>query len=253
MRNSKHGLKALALAMMAAALGTMAFVASAQAQTHTETLHALTLHAATLNPNPLTNGGTLGEFKIGLGAALLAAIAAEQLGEGELLVAARDLVIKCKELHLGAGSHINNSTDAKVVVEFLGCLAFSHSTLAHLTGCVTKELGTIKASALALPILHGGQLFVLFEPLEGTQFAVVSFKPNVGCVLPLNNPVTGAVVARVDQLEAVVQLLLFDEAIQLLNGDVLKYGGLANTAYLKGHVNVALTGAPHENLKLGVH
>ncbi|HWL48864.1 MAG TPA: hypothetical protein VNT92_03235 [Acidimicrobiia bacterium] len=254
MRNSKHGLKALVLAMMAAVLGTTAFVASAQAQTHTEKLHALTLHAATLNPNQLSSPSTnsAGTFTIDLGSALLAELVARQVGEAELLVAARGLIMKCIELHLVPGSHINSSTDATATVEFLGCLPFSHSTLSALPGCGTKELGTIKAAFLILPILHGGQLFVLFEPVAGQSTFTITVKPNLGCVLPLNSPIGGAISARVASLEAVTQLLLFDEAIQLLIGDVLKYGALSNTAYIKGHVDVELAG-PHEGLKLRVH
>jgi hypothetical protein len=254
MRNSKHGLKALVLSMMAA-LGVMAFAATAQAQHSTE-LHALALHAATLNTNPLSDGGSAGTFSINLSGVLLAELAAKQISEtGELLVAARNLVVRCTGFSLGAGSHLNTTTDAKVNATFTGCVSLSHDTLEPLSGCEFKELGTIKAEALVLAKLHGGQLYILFEPVEKEgedTFSVPSYKGGQGCVLPLNNPITGSLVARVDAEEAVKQLVLFDEAIQLLLGDVLKYGSALQTAYVKGHAEVELVGV-HKEDTLGVH
>ena len=245
MRNSKHGLKAFVLAIMAA-LGMMAFsAAGAQAQ---HELHLLILAGET-NPNPLTNGGTLGTYLIELGEALLAIVTGEA-EPGYLLVAARDLKIECTTGHVNTGK-IDSLTDALAVVTFLGCVANNHAGV-PIEGCEFKELGTIKASALVLPVLHNNISYLLFEPLEGTQFANVSFKANQGCVLPLNNPVTGAVVAKVDALDAVVQNILFNEPTQLLLGDVLRYGALANTSYINGHGTIELDGE-HAGDKLGIH
>jgi hypothetical protein len=262
MRNSKHGLKALGLAVMATVLGTMAFATAAQAQhAHELSLHELsllatdhTLHLLVLadetNPNPLSAPGTAGSFLVNLATALLATITGEQLGKGYLLVASRDLKIECGELEINSGK-ISNTTDGAAEVTFKKCVANNHKG-EPLKDCLFKELETIKASALVLPISHAGQSYVLFEPLTGTEFANVKFKPETTCTLPLNNPVTGSVVAKVDALDAVTQTILFNEAVQLLNGDVLKYGVLANTAYVNGHVDLKLSGA-HTGQKLGVH
>jgi len=227
MRN--HGLKVLGLALLSA-LGMMAFTAiGAQAQT-------------------LPGASTPGTFLVNLGTPSGNAIVGTQLGSGYLLVAARDLKIECGSGKLDSGI-INNSTDAKATVTFSECVANNHEGK-PLAGCEFKELKTVKASALALPILHGGERFVLFEPLEGTEFTKVSFKPGVGCILPLNNPVTGSVVAKVEgELEGTVQTLVFSEAIQLLSGDVLKYGALSNTSYVNATADVEVSGGG----KLGVH
>jgi hypothetical protein len=238
MRNSKHGLKALVLTMMAA-LGVMAFSAvGAQAA--------------------LPGDSSVGEFLINLAAvgALKASVTGSQLGNGYLLVATRDLKIECTGLDV-VGGVINSSTDAFVEVLFLGCLANNHKG-EMLEGCEFKVLKDITADALVLPILHNGENFLLFEPLdnkvfpEPDVFTVVSFKPGIGCVLPLNNPVTGSVVAKVDQLEAEKPEILFSEAIQLLSGDVLQYGTAAQTSYVNGTADLELTGT-HKGLKLGIH
>jgi hypothetical protein len=257
MRNSKHGFKALVLAMMAA-LGVMAFSAvGAQAQSHellllakTHELHLLVLDDET-NPNPLpkpSETNSPGTFTVDGNVPAGQGLKGKQLGNGYLLVAARDLKIECTGGTVTA-ANVNNSTDAKATVTFTGCVANNHAGT-PLKDCLFKELETIKASALALPILHGGQKYVLFEPLEGENFTTVSFKEGTVCTLPLNNPVKGSVVAKVDALEGTVQTLLFNEAIQLLVGDVLKYGALANTSYVNGHADVEVEGVEKE---LGVH
>lgn len=256
MRN--HGLKVLGLALLSA-LGMMAFIAAgAQAQTHTELLTAHTNHnkaGGTLNPSPLASPATNtpGTFLVNLGAALLATVSVAQVGEGVLLVAGRSLEIRCTTLTLNEGK-INTSTDASGKATFTGCKSFDHKTLTELKECLLKTLETIEAKALVLPILHGGENFLLFEPQGAEPFTTVSYKPGIGCTLPLNNPVTGAVVALVEELDAVVQTILFSEGIQLLTGDVLSFG--ASPSYITAKGTVQLSG-PHLTepvlLKLGIH
>ena len=228
MRSAKHGIRVLGLAVLAL-LGVG--LSGAQAA--------------------LPGESTVGTFLANLGVPTGHVFTGEQLGNSYLLVQARNLKIECTGLDVNEGV-LNNSTDGKVTVSFLGCLANNHKG-EMIENCEFKELKTIKVSALLLPILHGEKRFVLFEPLEGTQLAVVSFKPNQGCVLPLNNPVTGAVVAEVEpelKLEGEQLTLLFSELIQFLSGDVLKYGSLSNTSYLNGTADIELAGF---NIKLGVH
>jgi hypothetical protein len=228
MRNGKHGLRALALTMKIM-LAVMTFTTGgAQAA--------------------LPGDSTLGSFLVNLGTPSFNNVTAKQLGTGFLLVQARDLKIECTSVDIDFG-WIKTSTDAEVDVKFLGCVAKNHAG-SPLKDCLFKELETIKASALVLPILHGGERFVLFEPRIGTELANIKFKPETTCTLSLSNPVFGAVAAKVEgELEAVVQTLVFSEAIQLLSGDILKYGALNNTAYLSGVADAELD----SGAKLGIH
>ena len=229
MRSAKHGLRALGLAVLAV-MGMMAFTAAgAQAA--------------------LPGESTLGTFLINLGNALLATITGELLGTLSLLVAARDLKIKCTSLDVEEGK-INSSTDAQAKLVLLGCLSFKHSDV-HWPECQLKTLETIRLETLIKPILHGGLTYVLFEPIPpATILGVVSYKSGTPCLLPLNNPLTGSVAALVKSLDAVTQSLLFSETIQLLTGDALAFGGFP--AYLNAEADMRLAGV-HEGQKLGIH
>lgn len=253
MRSQKHGLKALVLGIVVV-LGVAVFAAGAQGQTHNELLSAHATHNASggvLNPSPLANGGTLGDFLINLGEINLTVnIAASQVGTGVLLIAGRSVEVRCTGLALNSGT-INNLIDASGEAVFTGCKKFDHKTLNELTSCVLKTLGTITAKFLALPVTHGGEAFILFEPQNaGEAFATISVKSGIGCILPLNSPVTGSVVALVDALDAVTQVIKFSPGIQLLVGDSLSVGGFP--AYLTGEFTVEAS-APHTGQKLGVH
>ncbi|HWM55823.1 MAG TPA: hypothetical protein VNO20_10595 [Solirubrobacterales bacterium] len=146
---------------------------------------------------------------------------------------------------------LNSTTEGKAKLLFLGCVAKSHKSGDNLPGCEFKALGDISASVKVKPLIHNTQRFVLFEPLVGSEIANISFKPNLGCMLPLNNPLTGAVVAKVlgGNLDAVVQAIEFSEVEQLLIGDVLKWGALSQRAYLNATVDLEATGG----VKLGMH
>jgi hypothetical protein len=256
MSNSKHGLKALLLATMAAVLGTMALAAvGAQGQTHTELLATHAKHEASLNPSPLSSPttNTPGLFLFSGGTVLLATVAVSQIGTGILLVAGRSLEIRCTALNLNSGK-IHTSTDGAGEATFTGCKAFDHKALTELKECKFVELETIKAKALVLPIRHGGENFILFEPLEGAKnFTIISFKEGTECPLPLNNPVTGSISALVDPETAEKlprRLILFSEGIQLLTGDKLAFGGFPS--YIKAHGEIQLDG-PHAGEKLDIH
>ncbi len=254
MRNGKHGLKALVLAIIAV-LGAMALAASAQAQTHNELLAAHAQHNApggVLNPNPLIHGGgsQLGTYLINLGPVLLATFAAALEGIAVFLVAGRSLEIRCTGMFFN-GAKIDTLTDALGEAVFIGCKKFDHKTLQELPQCLLKELETIRIKFLALPILHNGEPFLLFEPQNvGEPLANITLKAGIGCPLPLNNLLTGSFTALVEELDAVAQVILFSEGIQLLIGDLLSLGGFP--AYLTAKVRLELTG-PHFGQKLGIH
>lgn len=213
------------------------------------TLLCATSVAVTNAHAQLPGESTLGQFLINLGAALLATIQATGIGNFSLLVAARDYEFRCTSFVINEGK-IESSTDGKGKLTSMGCKSFSLSTGAALP-CDLKTLETITASALVLPVLHGGQAFLLFEPQTGsTSFTIISYKSGGECPLPLNNPVTGSLTALMDALDAVEQTILFSPAIQLLTGDKLAFGGFP--AYVHREVKASLTGV-HAGQKLGVH
>lgn len=187
---------------------------------------------------------------IDLELALLAPLTVQQLIPGTLLVPGRDLKLECKIVtESDVKGKINTYTDAYVKVSFLGCLSFSLSTFIHLP-CV-PSLDRIEAEALILPVLHGEQTFILFEPApEKTNLAVVSYKSETECPLPLNNPVTGSVSASLAFLEVAQQAISFSPEIQLLTGDVLRFGGFPS--YIHAITHARLTES-HLNQAIGVH
>jgi hypothetical protein len=206
-------------------------------------------HEAKLPSGSLPESTKVGNFLVNLGNALLATVSASQIGEGYILVAGRGLEFTCASFHVTEGK-INTAADAVGKVIFLGCASYSHET-GELLPCELKTAGTITAEALILPIVHGGDTFLLFEPIEGaTNLTIISYKSGTGCVLPLNNAVSGSLVAKVDSAGAIKQLILFNENIQLLTADKLTFGTFPS--YVIGHAQVELTGS-HAGQKLGIH
>ena len=237
MRNSKFGLKAFGLVIMAA-LGLMAFTAvAAQAEN-------------------LSGGGVAGKFKVLGSESLLAKATGLQENVGILLVPARNLEIRCAGGHLREGSEIINGNEGLVVLEFLECLSFVHTTGEHMGNCIIEDVPgsgdrVILATARLLPKLHEGQLYVLAEvdSPSSTVFAFIKYKSGTGCVLPLSNEVKGSVVGQLTDAnagaEAVQHLVTFSEAIQKLFqsggvGDKLTFG--AFESYINGSATVELTG-----------
>lgn len=228
MRDTRHGLTSIGLALLAV-LGIMTFTAiGAQAQ--------------------LPGASTPGAFLVNLGSALLATLAGSQMGTASLLFPSRSFKIDCTSSSVGG--KINTSTDAQLMITFSGCLTLAIPTNDHIP-CELKTLQTITMSTLVLPIAHGGESFLLLEPLPGnTSLTTISFKSGTGCTLFLNMPITGSISALVDALDAVKSLVLFNPAIQLLTGDVMSFGG--HSIYVDSHVALELTGV-HAGQKLGIH
>lgn len=196
---------------------------------------------------------TLGTFKVNGNPLLPANATGIQNGAGSLLVPARNLKLKCETSHVTEGAIIS-ATNASAKVTFLECVSLDLKTGVPLP-CETAGLKTISAKAIFLPILHGpadGELtYVLAEPqVAGGNFTVVEYKEGTECPLPLKNPVTGSVTAEVSELEGKSPTLLFNPEIQLLTGDVLRYGGFPS--YIHGSAKVELT-TPHAGQNLGIH
>jgi hypothetical protein len=116
--------------------------------------------------------------------------------------------------------------------------------------CARRKNDSFTLKALILPILHSGETFLLFEPLEGTSVLIVlPWTPEPGCP-PSSGTVMGSTTASIGALDAIKQLVTLDEKVQLLTGDKLGFGTFP--AYLQSHIELELTGA-HIGQKLGVH
>lgn len=227
MRRSKHRLEVLALASTVAVLGMMVFsVGGAQATG----LPALS---------------TLGTYLVNLGPALLVSVITRQLGMASLSIPGRLIEFKCQESATLLGK-ISTSTDAQIEIEYSKCLSIFFGA-AHV--CNLKNDSFI-LKALVLPILHSGEAFLLFEPLEGTPALIVlSWKPQAGCP-PSDHVISGSVTAAVSALDATNPLIVLDKEIQQLTGDKLAFGGFP--AYMQSHNELELV-SEHAGQKLGIH
>jgi hypothetical protein len=195
-----------------------------------------------------------GKFKLtdpatGQTAELLALITGEQIGEGLLLVPGRNLTIKCTGGNLEPGAEIINGNEGLAKIEFTGCTTHEHKSPFGAIACkVDNPLATVKA----LPILHGGERYVLFEPdAPATLFTTVILL-DASCPLPEENPVHGTVLALLDNNDTAKPELLFKHVPTSLEkslGDVLKFGGFEST--IEGTAYILAINA-HKDFKIGI-
>jgi len=228
MKNSKFGLRAFGLALMAA-LSLMAFTAvAAQAEN-------------------LSDGGKAANFLVGKSAALSVGVTfeANQVGTGTLLVPGRVDILCTTGTTTGK---VNSSTDASGTATFTGCTAWQPVTVlgaSHVTkvACTVKE--PIVAKGLALPKKHEGNSYVLLEQEEGSAAFTTVFLEGPECPLTKENVVKGSVVGLVDKNDTAAPVLLFNHEIQKLFqtsatlGDHLKFG--AFEAYLDAEATGKVT------------
>ncbi len=238
MKNSKFGLRAFGLALVAA-LSLMAFSAvAAQAE-------------------ELSDGGKAAKFLVEKSAALAVGktFEANQVGTGTLLVPGRVDILCTTGTTTGT---VNNETDASGTASFTGCSAWSPVTVlgaSHVTkvNCTVKE--PIVAGGLALPKLHNSGQYVLLEQKEAAVPFATVFLEGAECPLTKENKVTGSVVGQVDGNDTKTPKLLFSHTIQKLfqvgaAGDHLKFG--AFEAYLDAEATGKVTTVSHKELPLGV-
>ena len=239
MRDSKFGLRAFGLAIMAA-LGLMAFMAvAAQAEN-------------------LSDGGKAAKFLVGKSAALAIgkSFEANQVGTGTLLVPGRVDILCTSGKTTGT---VNSETDASGVATFTGCTTWQPVTVlgaSHVTKvpCTVKE--PIVAEGLALPKKHEGASYVLLEPKEGSVLFTTIFLSGAECPLTPENKVTGSIVGQVDNNDTTTPTLLFKHEIQKLfqtsttAGDHLKFG--AFEAYIDAEATGKVTTASHIGQTLGI-
>jgi hypothetical protein len=157
--------------------------------------------------------------------------------------------------------------------KFLGCHAYNIQNVAHTYPLLEaeKELpctipnGTIELKLRAVPKLHNGETFLLFEPLavsgkeeKPALVTLVEFNGEF-CPLPPDVGITGTFVGLPLQLNTASQLLSFTPAITLLfqeanlPGDKLLYG--KNEVYFQAHATdlLLLTPAAVNHAPWGAH
>jgi hypothetical protein len=171
-----------------------------------------------------------------------------QVGEGRLILPGRGAELACQNADV-TGEML--ATEALVTVNFLGCKVFliekfiekghEYPLKGELNNCKLKSGGTVTATARVVPVLHDSEIYLLASPPSGSStFAVISFESGMGCVLPLNNPVEGSVVALMRTEHFLFQPIDFTPKIQLLLNDKLQQGMF--NAHLEGSGAVALSG-----------
>lgn len=221
MRHNKSGPRLLGVLFLAA-LGMMAF-------------GAVVIKAA------LPGESTAGKFELAEPVISNAELLATPEGTAELSVAALNIKIRCTSSH--TEGNFPTEQEALVTVKFTGCKVFSISSGEELPCHILNgaEKDVIVSTAKLLPILHGGELFVLVEPdSPATAFTTVKYESGFGCTIPLKQEVKGSVTAQAPSVAEVKPLITFSEAIQKLTGDKLLYG--ANEAFASGSAIVELIG-----------
>jgi hypothetical protein len=241
MRNSKFGLRAFGLAIVAA-LGLMAFTAVAA-------------QAENLGPP-----GVAGKFTVNNLEALAkpgVTFEANQENTGTLLVPGRGFDILCeKSVIVG---EFKSSDEALGSAQFTKCSTWVNVALGlehkEKIPCTVVEPIEVKKGKI-LPKKHESAPYVLIEE-DGEAFTEVKFS-GTECTLPPTNKVTGsvvgAIVAKTNNTKE--PLIEFSEEIQKLFqtsatvGDHLKYGTFE--AYIDANTKVKLTDTEHVGMTIAV-
>jgi hypothetical protein len=227
MRHRKSGARLLGLVVVAA-LGVMAFAASAQA----------VAPGFLINKKPVGSLLALVTGKIEAGTV------------GTIKVAGLNFELNCTSFTTHEG-HISSNTHAKAVLLYTGCSTLSLSALTEMD-CHVQEPVTAEALLLPAETTAGGPA-ILAESikalvtlhLKGTP--VLKEKP---CIWPLDNTITGTACFEITPATNDTKLpLLIAGAICSGSVDELKYG--SQTATLEGKAELLLTG-PHHGTPLGV-
>jgi hypothetical protein len=182
MGDSKRGLRALCLALLAA-VSMMVFVAAAQAQTGWLENKAFITEDKPFQAvvHPLVGG-------------------AKHLALDTTLAGGTTIEILCEVLTTSGGTllgtevALREKAEGKGTLEFKECQTFLNKALSNL--CKPKEPILTKTKFKAILHTSGDKkTYILFEPEVGTTFANILFA-NEECVLAPNKPVTGALVAE---------------------------------------------------------
>jgi hypothetical protein len=239
MKDGRRAPKLLGL-LVVAALGVMAFAASAQA----------------VAPGFLINKKPVGALK--------ATGSAQQIGTGSFLVPGLNFKLSCTAYTTDEGV-VESNTVAKMVVLNTGCTALLIDNSAEIDCHVTEP---VQVEALLLPAeLTNGEPAVLAEKikalvtlhLKGNALSPEVIKP---CVLPLDNTVKGEVCVAIKNNDTAKPLTFSDASTVCKErptlesstegagfNDKLLYG--AQPATIDGSSHISLTGS-HAGLTIGV-
>ena len=205
MRDTKRGLKALGLSLLAAT-GLMVFMAAGAS-------------AASFNVNG----------KSGLHATASGGLIVEVL----LLVPGQsNLVIHCAEAVVTEGLVYADGTKVHVTISYSGCKTLIEGK--ENAKCVAEIL---PVKAKLLPIAHNGKSYMLAEPLTaGQPFTTIHYNEET-CALPSLPTVTGSVVFECEDGSLVQESCATLKSVRLIRSapaalfpsDTLKYGLFAAT------------------------
>jgi hypothetical protein len=188
-----------------------------------------------------------------------------------IIVPARSAEASCTSGHVEEGKAYG--TVLHLTFKFLGCHAYNIQDVAHTYPLLEggKELpctipnGTVEMKLRAVPVLHNGETFLLFEPLltgakeeKTIPVTLIEFEGE-SCPLPKDVLITGTFVGLPLQLNTASQLLSFTPTITLLfqeanlPGDKLLFG--KNEVYLEAHATdlLLLTPAAFNQAPWGAH
>ncbi len=220
MSNTKRGLKALGLSLMAA-MGLMAFTA-AGAQAITWDINGAEIGANNSNVTGNIVAGTT----------------------GLLLVPAQNLVIHCSKFTVEEGTLMSVANNAHAKLKYSECSTTVKGVKSP--GCTPEILAV---TAKILPILHNSKVYLLVEPLTaGQPFTTIHYNEET-CALPPLPTVTGSVVFQcytgalvaADCKTARIKQTIMPAPAALFPTDVLKYG--LNESTIHGEGEVFLKGA----------
>jgi hypothetical protein len=227
MTHRKHGARLLGL-LVVAALGVMAFAASAQA----------------VAPGFLINKKPVG--------ALLATAEGKLESVGTMKVPILKFELNCTAMTTDEG-HISSNTHGKAILLYTGCTALDLSALPTITEFDCHVTEPIKAEALLLPTeTDSGEPAILAEGIKALVVLHLKGTPLLKekiCVLPLDNTVTGTACFEVTLGSNDTVLPLVIPNATCAAADELKYGG--QKATLEGAAELLLNGA-HNGKTLGV-
>ena len=218
MSNTKRGLRALGLSLLAAT-GLMVFMAAAASAASFDVNGKSGLHATAV--------GSLKE-------------------EGLLKVAAQKILIHCATATVTEGLIYTDGTKAHATINYSGCKTLVEEK--ENEKCLPNIL---PVKVKILPITHSGKSYLLVEPLEaGKPFTTIHYNEEE-CALPELPSVTGSVVFECENGSLTqescstlkVNRLIRPAPAALFPSDTLQYG--LNPATLeKGEAELVATG-PH--------
>jgi len=191
---------------------------------------------AALGLMAVTAGGAQGDFLVENGTAPIAG-ALENPLESNFRILGLNIEFFC---HGGTASgSVELIGHGHATLELTECLVQGVNSAGELVGEPCALENNIVAKTLVSLILHNEKPYLLFSPLEGEVFAMVSGEP---CPIP-DSTVKGSVVASISNPDGddVTKLISTKGNLSLFTSGKLFYG--KNEAHMSADATVELTGA----------